>query len=457
MDNLSIIVVSLFLHRGDSYVKILWAKKGVGFVDFLSGITGMQIFNVIMVPVQVIIIFLTFYYFVLSMFGLFRKQEIKIHTPEKSFAVVVAAHNEEAVIGPLIENLLQLDYPKKLYDIFVVADNCTDKTALIAKNAGAIVHRRFNAEKRGKGYALEWMFYRLFKMKRQYDAIVIFDADNLVKENFLYEMNSKLCQGHKIVQCYLDSKNPFDTWVTNTFSIAFWVTNRMLQLARFNTGCLSNVLGGTGMCISTDVLKEFGWGATSLTEDLEFSMKALSHGIKTTWAHDAVVYDEKPLTFLQAWHQRKRWAQGQVDVAGRYFFPLIIKGIREKRLMYFDAAIHLFQPALVMIATFFMLTNLIDAFQPQYTHVFTLVMPWTGWQILSAFQYLYPVAALALDRLPWRAYVGLVLYPIFIYSWIPIVFLGFINRKDKQWSHTKHTRSISIEEVVVKQKKVSTN
>jgi cellulose synthase/poly-beta-1,6-N-acetylglucosamine synthase-like glycosyltransferase len=425
-------------------------------VDFLSGVTGTQLFNLIMFPIQFIIIFFTFYYFVLSMFGLYRKQEIKILEPEKSFAIVVAAHNEENVIGPLLENLFLLDYPKKYFDVFVVADNCTDKTALIARNAGAIVYRRFNTEKRGKGYALEWMFHRLFKMKRQYDAIAIFDADNLVKENFLFEMNSKLCQGHKIVQCYLDSKNPFDTWVTNTFSIAFWVTNRLLQLARYNTGRLSNLLGGTGMCISTDVLKEFGWGATSLTEDLEFSMKALSHGIKTTWAHDAVVYDEKPLTFMQSWYQRKRWAQGQVDVAGRYFFPLIIKGIRERKMMYIDASIHLFQPALVMIATFFMMTNFISVLQPHYTHLFKLVMPWTGWQILSAIQYLYPVAALALDRLPWRAYVGLILYPVFIYSWIPIVFLGFLNRKDKQWSHTKHTRSISIEDVA-KQKKVSTN
>jgi len=422
-------------------------------VAFLSGITDAQLFDLIMVPIQSIIVVFTLYYFILSMFGLYRKQEIKVLKPEKSFAIVVAAHNEETVIGPLVENLLLLDYPRKYFDVFVVADNCTDKTALIARNAGAIVHRRFNTEKRGKGYALEWMFHRLFKMERKYDAIAIFDADNLVKENFLFEMNSKLCQGHKIIQCYLDSKNPFDTWVTNTFSIAFWVTNRLLQLARYNTGRLSNLLGGTGMCISIDVLKEFGWGATSLTEDLEFSMKALSHGIKTTWAHDAVVYDEKPLTFMQSWYQRKRWAQGQVDVAGRYFFPLIIKGIRERKIMYIDAAIHLFQPALVMIATFFMLINCISILQPHYTHVFTLVMPWTGWQILSAIQYLYPVAALALDRLPWRAYVGLILYPIFIYSWIPIVFLGFLNRKDKQWSHTRHTRSISIEDVV-KQKKV---
>lgn len=430
--------------------------KEVRELDFLSGITGSYAFNMIMVPVQVIIVFMTFYYFILSMFGLYRKQEKKILTPEKSFALVVAAHNEEAVIGPLVENLLSLKYPRNLYDVFVVADNCTDKTALIAKNAGALVHQRFNNEKRGKGFALEWMFHRLFKLERQYDAVIIFDADNLVNETFLIEMNSKLCQGHKIVQCYLDSKNPFDTWVTNTFSITFWLSNRLLQLARYNTGRLNNILGGTGMCITTDVLRELGWGATSLTEDLEFTMKALMCGIKTTWAHDAIVYDEKPLTFAQSWRQRKRWAQGQVDVAGRYLIPLLFKAVQERKIMYFDAAIHLFQPALVMIATFFMFTNVVSSFQPQYAQVFNLVMPWTGWQILSAIQYLYPIAALALERLPWKAYIGLILYPIFIYSWIPIVFLGFVNRNDRQWSHTKHTRSIKYDDVV-KQKKVSTN
>lgn len=399
-----------------------------------------------MIPVQVIVITLTFYYFILSLFGLFRKKEQKILMPEKSFALVVAAHNEEKVIGPLVENLLGMDYPRELFDVYVIADNCTDQTALIAKKSGANVHQRFNNVKRGKGYALEWMFNRLFKLDRGYDAVIIFDADNLVKENFLIEMNSKLCQGAKIVQGYLDSKNPYDTWVTRAFSITFWLSNRLLQLSRFNLG-LSNVLGGTGMCISTDVLKEYGWGATSLTEDLEFSVKALMHGVKTTWAHDAVVYDEKALTFKQAWNQRKRWAQGQVDVAGRYLIPLIMKGIKERKFMYIDNAIHLFQPALVMIATFFTLTNIIPMMQDSYPPLFSSVMPWTGWQILSAIQFFYPVAALTLERIPWRAYVGLIYYPIFIYSWIPIVFLGFLHRKDKKWSHTEHVRSISYEEI----------
>ncbi len=424
-------------------------------MDFLLGLSQSQLLNVIMIPIQVIIITLTFYYFVLSLFSLYRKKEKKILTPEKSFALVVAAHNEQAVIGPLVENLLSLEYPQELYDVFVVADNCTDRTALIAKNAGANVFQRFNSEKRGKGYALEWMFHRLFKMEKQYDAVIIFDADNLVKENFLQEMNSKLCQGDKIIQSYLDSKNPYDTWVTNAFSINFWISNRLLQLSRYNLG-LSNVLGGTGMCISTDVLKEYGWGATSLTEDLEFSVKALMHGVKTTWAHDAIVYDEKALTFMQAWNQRKRWAQGQVDVAGRYLLPLIFKGIKERKFMYFDTAVHLFQPALVMLATFFTLTNTVSIFQGSYSQIFSSVVPWTAWQILSAIQLVYPVAALALERIPWRAYVGLIYFPIFIYSWIPIVFLGFLHRKDKQWSHTEHVRSISYEEVV-QQKKASSN
>lgn len=423
-------------------------------MGFFSDLDGAQILNIIMIPIQVLIIFFTFYYFLLFLAGMFRRKERKNLTPKHKFALVVAAHNEEAVIQPLIHNLLHLDYPSELYRVFVVADNCTDQTASLARQAGATVYQRFNDSKRGKGYALEWMFQRLFRMEQQYDAVVIFDADNLVKHNFLSEMNSKLCQGDRIIQGYLDSKNPLDNWVTNAFSVAFWVSNRLLQLSRYNVG-LSNVLGGTGMCISTDVLRQVGWGAHSLTEDLEFSMKALTYGIKTTWAHDAVVYDEKPLTFAQSWRQRRRWAQGQVDVASRYFLILLLKGIRERRLVYLDAAIHLFQPALVMIVAFFTLVNMIGIVQPHYTHIFTLVMPWTGWQILYILQYFYPIGALVLDRIPWRAYAGLLFYPLFIYSWIPIVFLGFLNHKDRRWEHTKHTRSISYEEVNLRERKVS--
>ncbi len=149
----------------------------------------------------------------------------------------------------------------------------------------------------------------------------MFDADNLVHKNFLKEMNKKMCKGYKVVQGYLDSKNPEDTWITGSYSIAFWSCNRMFQLARYNLG-LSSQLGGTGFCIDTDILKELGWGATCLTEDLEFSCKIILNGYKVGWAHDAIIYDEKPLTLGQSWRQRKRWMQGFADVSSRYFLSL---------------------------------------------------------------------------------------------------------------------------------------
>ena len=406
-----------------------------------------QVFNVTMVTVQILIAGITLYYFVLAFIGIRRKPEKKDYEPVKKFAVTIAAHNEEKVIAQLVQNLQGMDYPRELFDIYVVADNCTDRTAILAKKAGAIVFQRYNDKKRGKGYALEWLFAKIFSLKKEYDAVVIFDADNLVKKNFLKEMNNKLCDGEKIVQGYIDSKNPFDTWVTNTFSIAFWLMNRMIQLARFNLG-ISNVLAGTGMCISTDVLKKIGWGAHSLTEDLEFTMKALMYGIKTSWAHDAVVYDEKPLTFMQSFYQRKRWAQGQIDVASRYLVLLVVKGLKEKKWMYFDAALHLFQPFFTMIGTGFLLIQFMTFLQPYYTNIFIEFIPWAVWQVITGIITVFPVLALYLDRIPWRAYLGLILFPIFMYSWIPIIFVGFMHRNRKEWSHTKHTRSISYEEIV---------
>lgn len=414
-----------------------------------------QIFNIFMISIQVLIIFVTLYYFSLSIIGMNRKPEKKDYDPVSRFAIVVAAHNEEQVIAPLVENLKSLDYPPELFDIYVVADNCTDKTAFLAKKAGATVFQRFHDTKRGKGYALEWLFAKIFALPKAYDAFVIFDADNLVKKNFLLEMNYKLCDGEKIIQGYIDSKNPFDTWVTNTFSIAFWLMNRMIQLARFNLG-ISNTLAGTGMCISYDVLKKLGWGAHSLTEDLEFTMKALVYGIKTSWAHDAVVYDEKPLTFMQSCRQRKRWAQGQVDVAGRYILFLIIKGFREKDWMYFDATLHLFQPYFTMIASLFLCIQAFTFLQPYYTNLFIDYVHPVAWQLVSGAITAFPIIALFLDRIPWKAYVGLIFYPIFMYSWIPIIFVGFLHRNKKEWAHTKHTRSISYNEIIGEEK-VSTN
>ncbi len=117
-------------------------------------------------------------------------------------------------------------------------------------------------------------------------------------------MNYKLLKGYKVVQGYIDSKNPDDSWITESYSISFWTVNRLFQLGRANLG-LSNQIGGTGFCIETTILKELGWGVTCLADDLEFTSKLVLNGHKVGWAHNAIVYDEKPLTLKQSWNQRK--------------------------------------------------------------------------------------------------------------------------------------------------------
>ena len=406
-------------------------------------------FDIIMIPLQLLIVFFTIYYFTISFFGIFgRKKETKILEPRTTFAVIVAAHNEEKVIGQLVENLHLLNYPDSMYDIFVVADNCSDNTVKVATDAGAKVCERHNDVDKGKGFALEWMFNKLFHMEREYDAVIIFDADNLVHPDFLMEMNSRYCQGERLIQGYLDSKNPTDTWVSGVFSISFWIVDHIWHLAKYNIG-LSSVLGGTGMCITTEILHKYGWGATCLTEDMEFTMKALLEGIPTTWAHDAIVYDEKPLTFMQSWNQRKRWSQGHFDVASRYIPKLLKEGIKERNIVMLDGIIHLFQPYFLLLSTFFVLCSTIYTVFPFYTNVLYAILPVEVWTLIGIGQYVFPVIVLAKIHASAKSWFYLLLYPVFIYSWIPITVLGYFHRHEHVWSHTAHTRSISFNDVLI--------
>ena len=406
-------------------------------------------FDIVMIPLQLLIVFFTIYYFVISWFGLFGKmKETKQFEEKSTFALIVCAHNEEQVIAQLVDNLKQLNYSQELYDIFVVADNCVDQTAKVARDAGAIVYERFSETGRGKGFAMEWMFERLFGLERPYDAVCVFDADNLVHPDFLKIMNNHLCSGERLIQGYLDSKNPEDTWVSGMFAISFWIVNHVWHLAKYNIG-LSCVLGGTGMCIDTKLLKQYGWGATCLTEDMEFTMKALMENIPTTWAHDAVIYDEKPLTFKAAWNQRKRWAQGHFDVANRYIPKMLAKGIREHNVVVLDGMINLIQPYFLLVSTVFVICTYIYNFIPFYTNILYEVLPLQVWQIIGIGQYIFPITVLWKIRASVKSWVYLLVYPVFIYSWIPITFLGWLHRNDHEWNHTIHTRSISFDDVII--------
>jgi cellulose synthase/poly-beta-1,6-N-acetylglucosamine synthase-like glycosyltransferase len=390
------------------------------------------------------------YYAVISIFGWFkRKEPAPSQFPLKTkFAVLIAAHNEEAVVPGVINSIKRVHYPKSLYDIFVIADNCTDNTAKVARALGVNVYERFDPVKKGKGFSLEWMFKNLFNLKTKYDAICILDADNLVSANFFAEMNKHLCLGHKVIQGYLDSKNPHDTWVSGNYSIAYWISNRLFQLPRHYLG-LNCALGGTGFVMSTEVLRETGWGATCLTEDLEFSMKLVLKGMRVAWAHEAIIYDEKPLRISQSWRQRTRWMQGHSDCAQRFAKKLFLKAFRDRDMVAFDAALYLIQPFLIVINGLGMVIGMIQSGTKMFTHHHMMItgQTWLYIAIMAILTYINIVFVIAEGKLTKKIVGYFLIFPIYSLTWIPIIIQGFMKRNRHDWVHTVHTRAIDITDV----------
>lgn len=398
---------------------------------------------------QGVTLLIALYQFSISLFGIVRRREKTTHEASKRFAVFIPAHNEERVVGPLIESLKSQHYPKELFDIHLIADNCTDHTADVGRFHGAIVHERQDLENVGKGHAIKWILDKLNVEHVSYDAIVMFDADNLVHYDFLRIMNDKLCSGHKVIQGYLGVKNPFDTWITVSLAITYWFDNRMWQYARSRLG-LSCALGGTGLCIDYSVLHSVGWKGSGLTEDLEFGVRCLQNGFVPVWAHDAIVYDEKPLSLIASFHQRLRWLQGHFNCARCFMGQLLRESIRERSFVKFDMAVYLFQPMRTLIV-FAMSTMLyvfnLPAFEGTSSLHVQQFIPEPVWVLASLVVFLEMALALALERVNWRAYVGLILVPFFLWTWGLVSVQAFFTRRNEKWHHTQHRRVIRIDEL----------
>lgn len=404
---------------------------------------------------QGFVLLLGAYYFSVSLFGWMPKANDQL--PEKlvyhRFALITSAHNEETVIANLVDSLTQQNYPKEYYDIFIIADNCTDRTAEIAREHGAIVYERQDSTKRGKGHALEWMFAKVFEMETQYDSISIFDADNLVDTEYLNEMNKSLNKGYRVVQGYIDTKNPYDSWISAAYAISFWTVNRLYQNARYVLN-LSCQLCGTGFTVATDILKELGWGATCLTEDMEFTMKLSLNGIKVAWAQNAVVYDEKPLTLSQSWKQRVRWMQGHADVASRFTMPLLKKAVKEKKWAPIDCMLYLFQPIRIITYGIITLMAWIQTAYPQGDIPFfqvgdlAYIVPTWLWYAFVIGQLLWTPLVLILEkRMNGKILFYYFTYYIFSLTWAPIACIGILRKNKKEWFHTQHTRTLQLEEM----------
>jgi len=388
------------------------------------------------------------YQIIVSLSSLIKlKDKPLIVNKNHKFMAIIPAHNEEAVVKNLIESLKRQDYPKELLDIYVIADNCTDNTAQIARETGAIVYERFDPIRKTKGYAMQWFLDKIIQENDQYDAFCVFDADNIVMSDFITKMNKKLCQGEEIVQGYRDIKNPTDTWITAGYAIFYWTMNRFYHLARYNLG-LSPLINGTGFMVKIDVVRRDGWDTKTITEDIEFSLKNIAKGRRLGWALDAKVYDEQPLQFKQSWSQRSRWTVGHLQCVKYYTKDLCNGVIKNKTLMNFDGLLYILGIPMMLI-TFVLLGINLAIYLSGGMTIAGLFINYGRYLVAT---FLLPIVTailiMVLDKRPVKPMIkGLIFYPLFLATWI-LINLKCIVKPQVEWEKINHVRDIKINEVV---------
>ena len=408
----------------------------------------MEYLYIIQIALVWIVTIYWLYQLVVSVCSLIKlKDKPILEDKQNRFMAIIPAHNEAAVVANLVESLKNQNYPKELYDIYVIADNCTDNTAEVARNAGAIVYERFDETKKTKGFALQWFLAQKIEENAPYDALCVFDADNIADENFLKAMNKKLCQGENVVQGYRDIKNPTDNWITAGYAIFYWTMNRFYHYARYNIG-LSPLLNGTGFMVRFDVIKPTGWDTKTLTEDIEFSLKNIIEGRRLGWATDAIVYDEQPTGFKQSWSQRSRWTVGHIQCLKEYT-GLLATAVKEKKtLMNFDGLLYMLGSIPMFVITIFLLLINFVIYAAQGMTTMELVINVLRYLIPTfLFPILTAVLIMAMDKRPIKPMIkGLLFYPLFLGSWLLINFKCLFKRETK-WEKIEHVRDIKINEV----------
>ena len=248
--------------------------------------------------------------------GLFKTRKFKKAKKQHKYAIMVAARNEAAVIGNLLESIKAQDYPREHIKVFVVADNCTDNTAEVARENGAVCYERQNSEHCTKGYALQFLVEQIrrdYKIE-SFDGYFVFDADNLLKEDYISRMNESFDAGEKIVTSYRNTKNLDDNWISASYAIHWLRTARTEHRAR-SVFHLASRIQGTGFLFANEII-ENGWSYVRLTEDRSFCADSVVKGYKISYNHEAVFYDEQPTDIKIAMRQRIRWAKGNLQSFG---------------------------------------------------------------------------------------------------------------------------------------------
>ena len=330
--------------------------------------------------------------------------------PAKRVAVLVPAHDEESSIARCVGSLLDQEYPRELYEVIVIADNCTDQTASAARDAGAEVLVRDAPDARGKGRALRWAMDQLLERAPGFDAFAVVDADSTAGRDFLGALVRPLEEGAGAAQAesrLLDVGSGPAAFRAG----AFRLVNRVRPAGRAVLGLGCN-LQGNGMIVSADVLRQRPWDAFSATEDLEYSIGLLLSGVKARFAGGAVVESPAAPSREAAVDQQLRWEGGKLHVA-RTQLPKLLGAARKRREpALLEAALDLAVPPLGILAALAAAGTLICGLLA----VFGVLPAWSvaPWLLALVAIPLYVLVGFRAAHAPASAYRSLLSAPLFV-------------------------------------------
>ena len=376
---------------------------------------------------------------------------------KNKISILIAARNEEKVIGNLLQSIQMQDYDKELLEVVVIADNCIDDTAKIAKAFGATVFERVNKKQIGKGYALDYAISKLRELGkwRELDGIIVLDADNVLTPNYVTEMNKTRSDGYEAFTSYRNSKNYGDNWISAGYGLWYIRESKFLHYARMllNSSC---AISGTGFFVSRNLIDKFnGWKFFLLTEDIEFSVFSVINGVKIGCCIDAELFDEQPITFHQSYKQRLRWSKGFFQVWKKHGKKLV-KGIfKHRKFAFFDMTMNI-MPAFILTVTLLFTSAtaiifgvfgigdpspVVESLLGYVAFTYSIMFLMGLITITSEWKRIHTTAG--------RKIGFLFLFPIFMYTYIPISLIALFKRVS--WEPIHHTRSKSLDEVIKKE------
>ena len=400
-------------------------------------------FNYILGIISIFFTIYGLYYVITGVFAFAKpKREKIINNKIHKFAIIIAARNEEKVIGNLIDSIKKQNYDKNNYEINVIVNNSTDDTYKVCKNLNV---NAINCEipVKSKGEVLRYVFKK-FKNK-DVDAYVIFDADNVVHPDFLMHMNNSLNSGFKVAQGFRDSKNYQDNWISGSYTLFYYIQNFFFNLSRKKLNASASI-NGTGFMVSKDFIENIDFNPVTLTEDVELTTVCAIKNERIDFVQDAITYDEQPTSFKVSLIQRLRWSKGNLQCWRTYHRELIKSFYKYHNLSSIDMYFNNLAAIVQVISFIVVIAGLIEKMITTkivftFAGIVGLLVSYIGTVLVSLFVTIYNKKSIPAMT------SSLILFTIFMLTWFPINVVSLF-KKNIDWKHIGHTKDINIDDII---------